>query len=311
MNNNISVKKSKNYLNNITINPFFKEKIILTIDYKYQFKDYRFYWAASLSVYDIYKLNKINDSIYLAFVSEKSQNFLKGKNDKRDITVKCVTILKYNFINETTTEKAIINAIPKKIRYFYDKINNKEYLFILEQVRRGLKIFLIKSDIEYKEIHFNKEIEWFNNFEIIYNQYMQINYLIISYTFNDSEGGKSIINIFKFINNKLFKINDVCIEENNFCKRQKLFLIWEDKISQTFYLITSNYNFINFIEINDNKNEYYNSYEIENEHPIYYEYDLFACIINNKNNKNYLYICDNEGNFKILDLNEKVIINKI
>jgi len=202
VNNNISVKKSKNYLNKITINPFFKEKIILTTDYKYQFKDYRFYGAASLSVYDIYKLNKINDSIYLAFISEKSQNFLNGKNDKRDITVKCVTILKYNFINETTTEKAIINAIPKKIRYFYDKINNKEYLFILEQVRRGLKIFLIKSDIEYEEIHFNKEIEWFNNFEIIYNQYMQINYLIISYTFNDSEGGKSIINIFKFINNE-------------------------------------------------------------------------------------------------------------
>ena len=127
---------------------------------------------------------------------------------------------------------------------------------------------------------------------------MQINYLIISYTFNDSERGKSIINIFRFINNELFKINDYCIEENNFCKRQNLFLIWEDKISQTFYLITSNYNFINFIEINDNKKEYYNSYEIENEHPIYYEYDLFAFLINNKNNKNHLYICDNEGNFK-------------
>ena len=40
-------------------------------------------------------------------------------------------------------------------------------------------------------------------------------------------------------------------------------------------------------------------------------FDLFACIINDENNKDYLYICDGTGILTIFDLNKKEIIKEI
>ena len=123
-----------------------------------------------------------------------------------------------------------------------------------------------------------------------------------------------IITIFKFINDETFNINDDLFKINEYkvsdylsCKMQKLFLIWEDKISQKFYLRASSSYLLKFMEISDNKNEY-DFKIIESDKTM--ELDLLACVINNKNKKDYLYLYNN-GLLTIFDLNEKIIINKI
>ena len=127
--------KLKNDFGVNCVKPFFEKKIILATDYKCGLLDYNCGYAL-LSVYDIYKLKNINDSFYLAF---KIQNNIK--------------ILKYNYINKTTTDTTDIGMFEWaiKIKYFYSEIHNKEYLFILQY--KELNIYLIKDDITYDKIY--------------------------------------------------------------------------------------------------------------------------------------------------------------
>ena len=298
----INEKKPK--LDKKKIKPFFKEKIILSTEYNYgefRFFDCFFSEPAKLSIYDIYKLNKINDSFYLAFLNNK-----------------IIKILKYDFINKTTTEKAIINHFPKKIKYFFDQIQNKEYLFVLGQ-KKGLRLFLIKNDIEYEEekIYINTRLgsnREFHDFDIIYDKYNKINCLILSYTFYFEQRRGRKIYIFKFSNNeitqiKMYKANDCALFNN---KRQKLLLSWENKLSKRFYLITSDYLKLKFMEISGNIHEYISDFEIvQSEHFNKYNFHFFGCILYNKNNTDYLYICNDIDVLKIIDLYKKQIIREI
>ena len=265
----------------------FKEKIILTNDYEYLLFNQYGETPSKFSVYDIFKLNNINDSIFLTYLN-KSENNIK--------------ILKYNFINKTTNEVDLEHEYPIKLKYFYDQIQNKEYL--VELTQKELIIYLIKNDCVCEEIFKERKI-FHDNVEIIYNQYTKTNYLIISKIFDYGKRGR-IIEIYKFINNENVKVNEYKVIDYFACKREKLSLFWEDKISQKLYLITSSDCLLKFLEISENKNEF-EHYFVQNED---YDYNFFACIINNANNKDYLYIFENKGFFSIFDLNEKEIISK-
>ena len=287
--------------------PFFKEKKILTTNYEH----YDYYFAnekaTKLSIYDIYKLKDINDSFYLAYPTFRNK--------------KVVKILKYNFINKTTTEKAIINlsSFPIKIKYFYDQIQNKEKLFIL--LKGKMRIFLIKNDSQYEEETNRIEINTYDkihDFEIIYDKYKKINYLIIS-NFYSYFGGRNgnIISIYKFIENEIEIINEYKTGDWGVVnsKRQKIFLIWENKLAQNFYIITSNYTGLKFMEIIGKGDENICDFGVaSSENFDKNEFNFFGCIIYNINNTDYLYICNICSDIDaliIIDLYKKEIISKI
>ena len=289
--------------------PFFKEKKILTTNYEY----YDYYSAneeaTKLSIYDIYKLKDINDSFYLAFLTFQN---------KKDIK-----ILKYNFINKTT-EKVTINLpsftiFPTKIKYFYDQIQNKENLFIL--LGRKIRIFLIKNDSQYEEETNGiiiKTYDQIHDFEIIYDKYKKINYLIISnfYSYFGGRNGNKI-SIYKFIENEIEIINEYKTGDWGVVnsKRKKILLTWENKLAQNFYIITSNYTSLKFVEISDKANENIYGFNIAtSENFDKNEFNFFGCIIYNINNTDYLYICNICSDIDaliIIDLYKKEIISKI
>ena len=287
--------------------PFFKEKKILTTNYEY----YDYYFAneeaTKLSIYDIYKLKDINDSFYLAYSTFRNK--------------KVVKILKYNFINKTTIEKAIINlsSFPIKIKYFYDQIQNKEKLFIL--LKGKMRIFLIKNGSQYEEETNRIEIDTYDkihDFEIIYDKYKKINYLIISnfYSYFGGRNGNKI-SIYKFIENEIEIINEYKTGDWGVVnsKRKKILLTWENKLAQNFYIITSNYTSLKFVEISDKANENIYGFNIAtSENFDKNEFNFFGCIIYNINNTDYLYICNICSDIDaliIIDLYKKEIISKI
>ena len=102
-----------------------KHKISLGIDF------------SKMPCYEVYKIKNINSSIYIAF-----QNLEKN-----------IDILKYDF---TLFSKIFtINITPRLIKYFYDEIENKEYLIIQTLVE--IYIYLIINEKEYKKIYFFQE----------------------------------------------------------------------------------------------------------------------------------------------------------
>ena len=192
-----------------------------------------------------------------------------------NISDKNVKILKYNFINKATTVTNFEYGFPIKIKYYYDEIQNKEYLVL--QFKREIIIYLIKDNDEYELIYCKGEKKYFDDCDIIYNQYMKENLLIISYFYYEWSGSRRgrAIKIFKLLNKKVFEINCYYVyNSGTSCRREKLFLIWEDKISQKFYLISSNYYSLKFMEISDNNNEY--------------EYK-FNCCVYRYNNCDYIF----------------------
>ena len=177
------------------------------------------------------------------------------------------------------------------------------------------------NDIEYEEEK-NYINTWlghlseFHDFDIIYDKYNKINCLILSYTFYEWSGVRHgrIIYIFKFSNNEITQINKYKASDwsDLNSKRQKLLLIWENKVSKRFYLITSHYLKLKFMEISDNTYEYISDFEIvQSEHLNKYKFHFFGCILYNKNNTDYLYICNDIDVLKIIDLYKKQIIREI
>ena len=90
-----------------------------------------------LSCYEIYKLNNIKSSFFIAY------------RNKENIT----QISKYDF--KETTNITTIKIDPMQIKYFYDYINNKEYLFI--QNIKEIHIFSILNENLYEKIYVYKE----------------------------------------------------------------------------------------------------------------------------------------------------------
>ena len=100
-------------------NPLFKNQKIITDKHTISIGiDFN-----KMPCYEIYKLKNIKSSIYIAF-----QNL-----DKQ------LDIFKYNFA--TFSKILTINITPRIIKYFYDEIENKEYLII--QTLYNIHIYLI------------------------------------------------------------------------------------------------------------------------------------------------------------------------
>jgi len=117
------------------------------------------------------------------------------------------------------------------------------------------------------------------------------------------------IKIFKFNYNKLYLINEIKSSIKIYGPLTcSLFLFWEDNISKKIFLITNIYDNLKIIDIFDIKSSFiYKDNEIEglNQH-----FGENGCIIQNKEN-DYLYIVDDDGNLRKINLRNKQIIEQI
>ena len=292
---NFEPTKTKN------LNPIFRNNLIITNKYHCPSLINK-----NLYCYEIYKLNKIKNTIYIAFtIISKVQ----------------IKIIKINLSNKAITELISLkyDNFVKKIKYFYDKLQNKEYLFIC--LNKKIIIYLIKAEnklkksLEYEQKGkaggriISTTILPIYDFEIFLNKFDNNIYLIVTFLYSGScTSSVRDIKILKFNNNKIFLTNEIksSIRYEPFIS--SLFLIWEANIYKKIFLITNIYNNLRIIDIfnfkssfiyQENKIDGFNQHLGEN-----------GCIIQSKEN-DYLYLGDNEGHLRIINLRSKQIIKQI
>ena len=247
-----------------------------------------------LSCYEIYKLTNIKSSFFIAY------------RNKENIT----QISKYDF--KETTNITTINIAPMQIKYFFDDINNKEYLFI--QRINEIHVFSILNENSYKKIYVYKEegiqsrgaagcfcgLLPIYDFLLFNDKYNKINYLVISFFYRaDCSSMSKKINILKFEKERFIIVKKINTYDSEIFAK-KLFLIWEDNITNLNYLLYNQYNELVLTRIDGN--EIGDKINLEG----FTFGDYLGCIISNKDNKSYLYLIDNKsGLLIIIDLNLK------
>ena len=247
-----------------------------------------------LSCYEIYKLTNIKSSFFIAY------------RNKENIT----QISKYDF--KETTNITTINIAPIQIKYFFDDINNKEYLFI--QKINEIHVFSILNENSYEKIYVYKEegsqsrgaagcyfgLLPIYDFLLFNDKYNKINYLVISFFYRvDCSSMSKKINILKFEKERFIIVKKINTYDSEIFAK-KLFLIWEDNITNLNYLLYNQYNELVLTRIDGN--EIGDKINLEG----FSFGDYLGCIISNKDNKSYLYLIDNKsGLLIIIDLNIK------
>ena len=254
-----SLENKEKYKQNLdNQNPFFKKKEIFS--------------HSKCIGFEIYKLKNINNAFYLAFTPYKE-----------DDTV----IYKYFFEKEKfekiTTIKIYKGDLDKIIiKYFYNPLNKKEYLFVVRKYD-DIETILIKKENNFEFINKNEIIPIYNHsrdvfksineielFEIIYNQYDNNIYVIISYYLGEtydilgSKYTSNKIRILSLQNDKLILIKEFEYPMNDKGTSYPFDLmkiIYEDKYSEKYYILMVIYNNLQFIEI---KNKYKENYQNEN-----------------------------------------------
>ena len=271
-----------------------------------------------ISTFEIYYLKNIKKSFYIAFPQNNEEGLLK--------------IIKYNYIKHKCEEiYSLKNQFNiRKIKYFYEPLTQKEYLFISS--KEGLFIFLIKNEKEYELIDSIKKegitggfssrraIIPIYNFEIIYDKFEKKSYLIISYSYQS--GCTSKMNqtlIYKFQEKEINLIKE--FSYRSYEGRSLLLLLYEDNYRQKIYLITYINQILRYIEISDKLNDYKNCDDL----PIIFstgqelkKLDIsimrtlykYGCIVPYRE-KDLLFLCNEYGHLLIIDLVQKRFIDNL
>ena len=286
--------------------------------------------------FEIFQLKSKNNSIYIAFLA-----YLSESN----------WIIFYKYIDKTKIFKEIsrlkINthySLPKiKLKYFYNPLNNKEYIFMSRSDEEIIEIYLIKGEnkyknikIEYKDIYrrgFNRNLET-DLFEVFYNEYDKNIYVIISYIIYEyccffdfpieivkyidiMNLEKKELKLIKTFTFDLKNNGDVLnlIYKNN--KNYSIIIILNNNI-QIIEIKEKNLRIDNLVPINNKLNDFLKlESRPKNDYEIIVKFQPYSII--NDINKDYLYITkyknDNENGKKsdlvIIDLFKKEIFKYI
>ena len=298
-------KKDKTYKSNTTKNlkiknPIFKKIQSLSNDICISF--------------EIYQLKSKNNSIYIAFISESRCIIFYKYEDKSKMFKEIYSL-------EINTEY-LFPQIESK--YFYNPLNNKEYIFVLRSNEEIIEVYLIedenkfkKINLEYKGIHrkgFNKNLST-DSFEVFYNEYDKNVYIIISYIiyeygcFSDEP-----LDIYKYIDiivlkkKKLELIKTVTFDLKN--DGEVLHLIYKNENNKKNYIIiilnnniqiieiTNKFKVENLLEINDKLNDFLKLVKIDYRfnNNVEIKFTCHPCLINKGINNDYLYIANNKKN---------------
>ena len=286
------------------LNPIFKNNIIITKESNC----IPVLEEKKINYFEIYKLNKVKNILYIAFTVAFQKQ---------------IKIIKMNLIDKETAELQTIKCdnYAKKIKYFYDELEDKEYLLI--NCNNKIIIYLIQTESKFKKlleyqqegsaggIVVSYQILPIYDFEIIINKFNNKIYLLVIFIYQSGCMSRSkSIKILELNKNQLISINN--IKSDFIYDILPFFLIWEDNINKRLFLITNNYqNFkimCKIIDIFNNESFYIQ----EDDKTVLFEQsqDEYGCIVQNKEN-DYLYLGDNEGSLKIINLRSKKIIKKI
>ena len=261
--------------------------------------------------YEIYQLKGIDDAFYIALSHEGE-----------------LIIYKYLFLSKLFKEISIIEYNGPRLRnirikYFYNPLNKKEYLFVTKtKDNNNLYIlkYLIKKENEFKLIYGEETINKFEimklskftldlyyfedikagSLDIIYNKHDKNIYVIISNIVRDenpnpnlfdSNNEKTNVDVYKFIKNDLKKVNSFVLSS---CDYSIPILLYENKIFQKYNIIIIKDKTIQFAEIGE-KMEFKSLIDSEEEskklndvfHDLYF---YSCCIVSNKDKIDFLYI---------------------
>ena len=209
-----NLKSIKNNNNNKEIpNPNFRNKEKITDNYLH-------------NSFEIYKLNNINDAFYIAF----------STLEKAGLNI-------YKYYYKTKKFKIIyyiknLNFSDKLIKYFYNPIENNEYLYILNC--SVIYIYLIPNESNYFLINsINKHYDHYydlysiNYFDIVYNQYNKNIYFLLYSSYWNKQNCLELIQV---SNNKYNLITSFPVKNDYNYFKIKL-LLYEDKFSQKYNII--------------------------------------------------------------------------
>ena len=297
--NNISInnkEEKENKKQKLLPNPNFKIKKTIVKTHKTSIN----ICFKLLSCFEIYKLKNTQNSFFIAIQIEEKK----------------VEILKYDFNNAKKISE--INIQPNRMKYFYDEIYDIEYLII--QTLKEINIFLIVNEKTFKKLFTYKEEGYISrgaegyykgllpisDFLLFYDKYNKINYLVVSFFYRvDCSSMEKKISILKLGKNNYILLSQFKSPDSEMTS-EKIFLIWEDKISKLNYLIYNSYDDLILLKIN-----------IEHKSNIVLKgllgpfTNYLGSIINQGDKKDYLYLFDNKGLLTIIDLNLKQTIMKI
>ena len=256
--------------------------------------------------FEIYKLNNINNAFYFTY------------QDK----TKRLEILKYKFIDKSINKinSLNLNSDILKIKYFFDEFNNKEYLFILLGFRElCIDIYQIENENNYNKIkRYNLLVEEDSDlqsmrglsicdFEILYNEYLETNYFLVSYYYyimGIKRASIKKIKFLKFEDNECKLFNNYIFSDSTINDYKKIKITYKDKISEQYYLLVNYKNEIYKIIITNG---------ILEERIIFDEAEtnkIYGCVIYGQNYKDYLYLYDSMSILYIYDIKNKQSINK-
>ena len=298
--NNISInnkEEKENKKQKLLPNPNFKIKKTIVKTHKTSIN----ICFKLLSCFEIYKLKNTQNSFFIAIQIEEKK----------------VEILKYDFNNAKKISE--INIQPNRMKYFYDEIYDIEYLII--QTLKEINIFLIVNEKTFKKLFTYKEEGYISrgaegyykgllpisDFLLFYDKYNKINYLVVSFFYRvDCSSMEKKISILKLGKNNYILLSQFKSPDSEMTS-EKIFLIWEDKISKLNYLIYNSYNDLILLKINYTNIE--DNIVLKDLLESFTNY--LGCIINQGYKKDYLYLFDNKGLLTIIDLNLKQTIMKI
>ena len=252
INKSINQVLKKNENNNDKEEVKTKNKEILNIpppNFK-NFKKFDFEGILFIGEFRIYKLKEINNAFYISFIVD----------DESIVVYKCYY---ENYMLEKIITKKMFISIKDEVimRYFYNELDKKEYLFV-EKGLNNLFIYLIKDEKHYelinreecKDSEYNRFEVFDNNvlneimskeekldlFEVIYNQFDKNVYIITI----QSIGHRSIYMgkgyDSKNFNIKIFKENKFISSDLSYSKYYLMSndLIYEDNHSKKYYILS-------------------------------------------------------------------------
>ena len=298
--NNISInnkEEKENKKQKLLPNPNFKIKKTIVKTHKTSIN----ICFKLLSCFEIYKLKNTQNSFFIAIQIEEKK----------------VEILKYDFNNAKKISE--INIQPNRMKYFYDEIYDIEYLII--QTLKEINIFLIVNEKTFKKLFTYKEEGYISrgaegyykglllisDFLLFYDKYNKINYLVVSFFYRvDCSSMEKKISILKLGKNNYILLSQFKSPDSEMTS-EKIFLIWEDKISKLNYLIYNSYDDLILLKINIE--DKIDNIVLKGLLGPFTNY--LGSIINQGDKKDYLYLFDNKGLLTIIDLNLKQTIMKI
>ena len=298
--NNISInnkEEKENKKQKLLPNPNFKIKKTIVKTHKTSIN----ICFKLLSCFEIYKLKNTQNSFFIAIQIEEKK----------------VEILKYDFNNAKKISE--INIQPNRMKYFYDEIYDIEYLII--QTLKEINIFLIVNEKTFKKLFTYKEEGYISrgaegyykgllpisDFLLFYDKYNKINYLVVSFFYRvDCSSMEKKISILKLGKNNCILLSQFKSPDSEMTS-EKIFLIWEDKISKLNYLIYNSYDDLILLKINIE--DKIDNIVLKGLLGPFTNY--LGSIINQGDKKDYLYLFDNKGLLTIIDLNLKQTIMKL